>query len=31
MSLHRKTITLTEQPAGWVNDQTESGHFGNEQ
>lgn len=30
MSMHRKTITLTEQQDGWVKDQIESGHFGND-
>ena len=30
MSMHRKTITLTEQQDGWVKRQTESGHFGND-
>lgn len=28
MSMHRKTITLTEQQDDWVKDQIESGHFG---
>lgn len=30
MSMHRKTITLTEQQNSWVKDQIESGHFGND-
>lgn len=30
MSMHRKTITLTEQQNGWVKGQIESGHFGND-
>tara|TARA_R110000850_G_scaffold1652_4_gene8993 strand:- start:36 stop:308 length:273 start_codon:yes stop_codon:yes gene_type:complete len=30
MSMHRKTITLTEQQDGWVKAQIESGHFGND-
>ncbi len=30
MSMHRKTITLTEQQNGWVKTQIESGHFGND-
>ncbi len=30
MSMHRKTITLTEQHNGWVKGQIESGHFGND-
>ncbi|RUO24458.1 type II toxin-antitoxin system ParD family antitoxin [Aliidiomarina minuta] len=30
MSMHRKTITLTEQQDGWVKRQIESGHFGND-
>tara|TARA_R100001039_G_C1851082_1_gene111463 strand:+ start:3309 stop:3581 length:273 start_codon:yes stop_codon:yes gene_type:complete len=30
MSMHRKTITLTEQQNGWVKAQVESGHFGND-
>ncbi|WGI24639.1 type II toxin-antitoxin system ParD family antitoxin [Halomonas alkaliantarctica] len=30
MSMHRKTITLTEQQNGWVKAQIESGHFGND-
>jgi len=30
MSMHRKTITLTEQQDGWVKSQIESGHFGND-
>jgi antitoxin ParD1/3/4 len=30
MSMHRKTITLTEQQDGWVKGQIESGHFGND-
>ncbi len=28
MSMHRKTITLTEQQDDWVKGQVESGHFG---
>jgi len=28
MSMHRKTITLTEQQDDWIKDQIESGHFG---
>jgi antitoxin ParD1/3/4 len=28
MSMHRKTITLTEQQDDWVKRQIESGHFG---
>lgn len=28
MSMHRKTITLTEQQDDWVKGQIESGHFG---
>ncbi len=30
MSMHRKTITLTEQQDNWVKGQVESGHFGND-
>lgn len=30
MSMHRKTITLTEQQDDWVKAQIESGHFGND-
>lgn len=30
MSMHRKTITLTEQQDAWVKGQIESGHFGND-
>ena len=30
MSMHRKTITLTEQQENWVKCQIESGHFGND-
>ncbi len=30
MSMHRKTITLTEQQDNWVKAQIESGHFGND-
>ncbi len=30
MSMHRKTITLTEQQNSWVKAQIESGHFGND-
>ena len=30
MSMNRKTITLTDQQAGWVKAQIESGHFGND-
>jgi antitoxin ParD1/3/4 len=30
MSMHRKTITLTEQQNDWVKGQVESGHFGND-
>ncbi|UQG55891.1 type II toxin-antitoxin system ParD family antitoxin [Marinobacter sp. M3C] len=30
MSMHRKTITLTEQQNGWVKGQIESGQFGND-
>jgi len=30
MSLHRKTITLTEQQDDWVKGQIESGQFGND-
>lgn len=30
MSMHRKTITLTEQQDHWVKGQIESGHFGND-
>lgn len=30
MSMHRKTITLTEQQDRWVKDQIRSGHFGND-
>lgn len=30
MSMHRKTITLTEQQNGWVKAQIESGQFGND-
>jgi len=30
MSLHRKTITLTEQQDEWVKGQIESGQFGND-
>jgi antitoxin ParD1/3/4 len=30
MSMHRKTITLTEQQNGWVKSRIESGHFGND-
>lgn len=28
MSMHRKTITLTEQQDSWVKGQIETGHFG---
>lgn len=30
MSMHRKTITLTEQQNDWVKSQVDSGHFGND-
>lgn len=30
MSMHRKTITLTEQQDNWVKRQIESGQFGND-
>lgn len=30
MSMHRKTITLTEQQENWVKGQIETGHFGND-
>ncbi|RUO35114.1 type II toxin-antitoxin system ParD family antitoxin [Aliidiomarina soli] len=30
MSMHRKTITLTEQQDNWVKTQIEGGHFGND-
>lgn len=30
MSMHRKTITLTEQQDDWVKGQVEKGHFGND-
>lgn len=30
MSMHRKTITLTEQQDVWVKSQIERGHFGND-
>ena len=30
MSMHRKTITLTEQQNGWVKSRIESGQFGND-
>ena len=30
MSMHRKTITLTEQQDNWVKDQIKSGCFGND-
>jgi antitoxin ParD1/3/4 len=30
MTMHRKTITLTEQQDAWVKVQIESGHFGND-
>ncbi len=30
MSMHRKTITLTEQQDDWVKAQIEGGHFGND-
>jgi len=30
MSMHRKTITLTEQQDDWVKGQIASGHFGND-
>lgn len=30
MSMHRKTITLTEQQEGWVKAQIECGHFGSD-
>ncbi len=30
MSMHRKTITLTEQQDNWVKAQIESGQFGND-
>ncbi|WP_339898793.1 type II toxin-antitoxin system ParD family antitoxin [uncultured Gilvimarinus sp.] len=30
MSMHRKTITLTEQQNDWVKGQVASGHFGND-
>ena len=30
MSMHRKTITLTEQQDDWVKGQIESGQFGND-
>ncbi len=30
MSMHRKTITLTEQQESWVKGQIETGHFGND-
>ncbi len=30
MSMHRKTITLTEQQDEWVKTQIQGGHFGND-
>ena len=30
MSMHRKTITLTEQQDNWVKEQIKSGHFGDD-
>ena len=30
MSMHRKTITLTEEQDDWVKSQIKSGHFGND-
>ena len=30
MTMHRKTITLTEHQAGWVKGQIKSGHYGND-
>lgn len=30
MSMHRKTITLTEQQDRWVKGQIKSGHYGND-
>ena len=30
MSMHRKTITLTEQQENWVKSQIDGGHFGND-
>lgn len=30
MSMHRKTITLTEQQDNWVKGQIDTGHFGND-
>jgi len=30
MSMHRKTITLTEHQNDWVKSQIEGGHFGND-
>ncbi|MEO6699791.1 MAG: type II toxin-antitoxin system ParD family antitoxin [Paraperlucidibaca sp.] len=30
MSMHRKTITLTEQQDHWIKGQIKSGHFGND-
>ncbi|MBT11501.1 MAG: type II toxin-antitoxin system ParD family antitoxin, partial [Oceanospirillaceae bacterium] len=30
MSMHRKTITLTEQQDGWVKSRIEGGQFGND-
>jgi len=30
MSMHRKTITLTEQQENWVKCQIDGGHFGND-
>jgi antitoxin ParD1/3/4 len=30
MSMHRKTITVTEQQDEWIKIQIESGHFGND-
>ena len=30
MTMHRKTITLTEQQDDWVKGQVASGHFGND-
>jgi antitoxin ParD1/3/4 len=30
MSMHRKTITLTEQQDNWVKTQIASGHYGND-
>ncbi|RUO31625.1 type II toxin-antitoxin system ParD family antitoxin [Aliidiomarina sedimenti] len=30
MTMHRKTITLTEQQDNWVKTQIEGGHFGND-